>query len=176
MEPVPQKIVKAHLRVPTEEEDDLILFFSEAARDAVEKFLRRSLITQTWELAIDEGPPGDVVNLPRPPLVSVASVKTFDLTDTESTYSAVNYEVDAAASRIFLKDNQIWPTPLRDERSFVVTYTSGYGNLPSAVPPQIRLGVLKLTGHYFENREVLEEMPSEVKRILAPFIWRRRTV
>lgn len=151
----------------------LVSMLTEAAVERVEKYLRRSLITQQWELAIDDGPSDDWIELPYPPLVSVQSIKTYDLADNESTFDAASYIVDVAKARVFLKYGQIWPSPLRAYRSMVVAYTTGYGATPDDVPGAIRLGILRLVTHYYDKREITDVLPRDVKQLLAPYYWSR---
>jgi len=165
--------LKTHLRITSDDEDTAILLYLRAATDVAERLTGRSFVTQKWRLAVDEGIPGDILDLPRPPLISVETVKTYALDGTESTFSSSNYVVDAERSRIFLKTDVIWPSPLRDERSIVVDYTSGYGADPGDVPAGIRLAVLRLTGEHYENREFGGgKVGGVVLSTLRPYFWR----
>lgn len=58
IEPVTLDEAKAHLRVDINAEDSLITRLISDAREWVERFLRRSLITQTWALYLDAFPVG----------------------------------------------------------------------------------------------------------------------
>ena len=167
--------LRAHARKATSDEDQSLLQYLWSATEYLEAWLNRSLITQTWELALDGGEPADdALDLPRGPLQSVTSVVTYDEKDAATTFAASKYEVDKAAARIFLKDDNSWPTSLRGLRSFVVTYVAGYGAQVDDVPRSLRQAVLVIAAHLFEHREenfegVLAELPLGAKRLAAPY-------
>lgn len=56
VEPVTLAEAKAHLRVDSEAEDDLILSLISAAREWVEVYLDRTLITTQWTMRLDSFP------------------------------------------------------------------------------------------------------------------------
>jgi len=56
LEPIGLADAKTHLRVDVEDDDALICALISAARDYVERFCRRALLTQTWLLALDHFP------------------------------------------------------------------------------------------------------------------------
>lgn len=171
VEPVDEKLVKDHLKITDQSQDQLLKIYIKAVREMTELFLGRSLLKQVWDWAID-GPPSGVINLPKAPLITVDLVQTFDLADAATTFPAGNYVVDTDNSRFFLKTDFIWPVPLRSERSVVVGFTSGYGTVPGDVPAVIRLAILKSVGHFWENRELEAKLPAEAMAMLTPFSWK----
>ena len=71
-EPVTLVEAKTHLRLDTSSDDTYVSALITAARERVELFLRRALITQVFEFAVDDFPAYDrAIDLPRPPLRSV---------------------------------------------------------------------------------------------------------
>ena len=71
-EPVSLAEVQRHLRIDVDTETPSLEVMLVAARQKVEAFLRRALISQTIQLTLDWGPAW--VELPRPPLQSVTSI------------------------------------------------------------------------------------------------------
>jgi uncharacterized phiE125 gp8 family phage protein len=72
VEPVTLAEAKAHLRLDTAVDDAYVSALITASRERVELFLRRALITQVFEFAVDDFPAYDrAIDLPRPPLRSV---------------------------------------------------------------------------------------------------------
>ena len=67
-EPLTIDEAKLHLREDGTDQDDLISSLIVAARQHVEDVLKRSLITQTWELWLEEFPSRDYIEIPFPPL------------------------------------------------------------------------------------------------------------
>ena len=178
-EPVSASEAKSHLRVDTTADDTLIGTLITAARQHVENHLRRALITQTWELVMDAFPAGDVIRLPRPPLVSVTSIKYTDEDGNESTFSSAAYVVDTDSTkgRVVLKSGETWPSDtLAAANGVRVRYVAGYGEA-SAVPRPIRQAILLLIGTLYENREsvlvaqgvTVAQLPFGVEALLMPY-------
>lgn len=178
-EPVTASEAKSHLRVDTTADDTLIGTLITAARQHVENHLRRALITQTWELVMDAFPAGDVIRLPRPPLVSVTSIKYTDVAGSESTFSSAAYVVDTDSTkgRVVLKSGETWPSDtLAAANGVRVRYVAGYGEA-SAVPRPIRQAILLLIGTLYENREsvlvaqgvTVAQLPFGVEALLMPY-------
>ncbi len=164
---------KLWMRVDGNDEDALIISLITAAREAAEKYTRRAFITQTWNLTVDlpssryaNNLPGGVydmpisslygelpqeIKLPYPELISVTSVKTYDTSNTESTYSASNYIVDTANSRIVLNDTAVWPSNLRGVSSALITYVCGYGT-SDMVPSAIKMGIKMHVKEMYDSR------------------------
>lgn len=122
-----------------------------SARGELESALQRSLNTQTWELSLDAEEVEDCVWLPRPPLISVTSVKTYDVNNAEATVSSSLYTVEAGdASRVWLNQGQVWlgnlvwGSDFRKQRALVVRYVSGYGAAATDVPEAIRRALKEL--------------------------------
>ncbi len=116
--------------------------------------------------------------MPRPPLISVSSIKYLDLDGTETTVATSVYRVDADSEpgRITLDYNQTWPTDKRDvTNSVIIEHTAGYGASTSAVPEDIRHAILMLIGHWYENREALlvgtiaKPIEMGVEALLSPY-------
>lgn len=127
IEPITLADAKLHLRVDFDDDDDIITALIIVARQAVEEFVGRALITQTWQVFYDRFPDffygqsdscditGVSLELPvnyfqdrgrrrareiellKPPLQSVTHIKTFDNEDAETIFPLVNYQVSVYA-------------------------------------------------------------------------------
>jgi uncharacterized phiE125 gp8 family phage protein len=126
-----------------------------AARQRIESFLRRSLITQTWEVILDWGPAW--VELPRPPLQSVTSITVTGLDQNPITANPVTYFVNVRAGLVGLVPAAIWPVHITPA-GWQCTYVAGYGDQPEDVPAAIRLAILNVTASLYENRGTLEQL------------------
>jgi uncharacterized phiE125 gp8 family phage protein len=154
-------------------EDSLLTGLIQAAREYVEDYQNRALCTQTWELVLDSWPVRDYVELPKPPLQSIVSIKYKDKAGTESTWADTNYIVDPDSflGRVVLADGISWPTAtLYPAGGIRIQFVAGYG-LAADVPQTIRQAMLLLIGHLYENREAgtdraLTEIPFGVKSLL----------
>lgn len=177
-EPVTVSELKTHLRIDSTTEDTYLGTLIQTAREDCEQFQNRAYITQTWELTLD-GWAKFPIKLPRPELVSVTSVKYYDIVDVETTYSTDNYFVDTSSEvgRIGLNYNITLPsTTLRPTNSVIIQYIAGYG-AAADVPQRIKHAILMLCGHYYENREA--SSPVELKEIpfaVSNLLWKDRII
>lgn len=137
----------------------------------------RALITQSLEVALSGWPRGRVIELPRPPLVSVTSVKYFDVDDVEATLAASNYHVDTRSTpgRLVLKSTSQWPgTELREVNGVIIRYVAGYGSEASDVPAEMRAAMKLWLGELYEVRENsaaggLVTVPSAAEKVLLKY-------
>jgi len=168
-EPITLAEAKLHLKVDTADDDTLITRLIAAARARAEWHTGRAFITQSWTLHLDAWPSGGVVELPLPPLQSVASIVTTARDDTTTTLDPSLYTVDTASARIALNENTAPPTNLRAINAIAIAFTAGYGDA-STVPPDIKQAILALTAQMYANRgELADELPAQALALLAPY-------
>jgi uncharacterized phiE125 gp8 family phage protein len=163
IEPVTLAEAKAHLRLDTEADDAYVSALIVAARERVELFLRRALITQIFEYTIDQFPANkyliyttSFIDLPRPPLRSVDWIKYIDAAGNQQTLPPEVYVVDASSNemgRVALAWNQFWPITRWSINSIVIRFVAGYGDKAEDVPQAIRHGILIEISNLYENRE-----------------------
>lgn len=143
LHPVSLAELKNAMRVSGTADDSYITGLIIAARRQVEKDLSDACLVSTgvayW---IDRRPETRVLQIPRWPLQSVASVKSYDHNDVETTLSADNYLVDTVSrpGRVILNYDATWPSSLRPYKSIVVNHTSGFSGVPKAVTSITRSG------------------------------------
>ena len=115
LEPLTLAEAKAHLKVDTSDDDALISAMIAAARARAEWHTGRAAITQGWTLHLDAWPQSGTIEIPLPPLQSVASVTTYARDDSATVMSASLYTVDAASApaRLALKIGVPPPANLR---------------------------------------------------------------
>jgi uncharacterized phiE125 gp8 family phage protein len=180
-EPVTRVEAKDHLRLETTADDTTVDNLIVAARQFVEEFLWRVLITQTWELTLDDFPTDHVrwstteIRLPCGDVQSVVSVKYDDESGNEQTFSALNYIVDGyPPARLVLKRAATWPNTSGEILAVRVRFIAGYG-LAAAVPQPIKQAMLLLISQMYELRtpEVTAAVISSVKfsfeALLSPY-------
>jgi len=173
-EPLSIEDAKEHLRIDQHEEDVWLLDAIKAVRMRAEGMMGRALITQTLEAALGYWPAGRVIELPKPPLVSVTSVKYYGEDDTEYTLAASNYHVDTRTTpgRIVLKGTAQWPaTALREVNGVIIRFVAGYGSEAADVPAEIRSALKLWLGELYEVRENsaaggLVTVPNAAERVL----------
>lgn len=157
-EPVTTAEAKTHLRITHTDEDAYIATLIKAARMEIENRIRRTLITQTWELHLTDWPWQTYIRLPKGTLRSVTSLIYTDDDGNNDTVSTDVYGVDANSTpgRIYLKPDQTWPSEsLYEGTPIKITYVVGYGDASTDVPQALIHAVKLLVGDLYENRETI---------------------
>lgn len=154
-EPVSLAEVQRHLRIDVDTETPSLEVMLVAARQKVEAFLRRALISQTIQLTLDWGPAW--VELPRPPLQSVTSIVVTGLDGADVTASTATYFVNQSARLVSLRPSAIWPTHITPA-GWRCVYVAGYGDTPDKVPAAIKLAILNVTAALYDNRGTLDQL------------------
>ena len=179
-EPLTTAEAKAHLRVTGSDDDTPIDDIVATAREFIETETNRALITQTWDLFLDEFPGTDQILLPWPPLISIATVKyTPDADSGTTTFASSKYIVDLASEpgRIVLERDEVWPTDtLKSVNGVEVRFDAGYG-AASAVPKRIKQLAKLLVGHWYVNREAMISgtITKEIELAVQTLSWGART-
>ena len=179
-EPVSLVEIKLHLRLDANDdtEDDLLTALIKSAREYIESYTRRALVTQTWDYFLEGLPEGDEIWLPYPPLQSVTSLKYRDTDGNETTWDSSNYIVDTNSfiGRIKLAYGVSWFTDtLYPANPITVRFVCGYGDADE-VPVGIKSAVKLLVAHWYEHREAVVSkneapynIPFTVDALLYPF-------
>lgn len=172
-EPITLGEVRQHLRLPeNESEDSLLLSLITTARTYCEHYTRRALAEQTLEICLDRFSGNGPIQLPCPPLRSVTEIGYKDSGGDETILSPSTFlvDMDCEPGRVLPRFGSAWPvftpyptSPIR------IRFVVGYADLPAA----IRLAILLLIGHWYENREatgtVGNEIHFSVHALLAPY-------
>ncbi len=176
--PVDLAEVKEHLRVDFSDDDPLITALIDAATsylDAWTGILGRVMVTQTWDLTLDDFPE-DAISIPLGPLQSVAALNYVDVSGATQSIAEANFYVDTKSPDGWVVPDAdfTWPETLYAPNVVTVRFVVGYGDAP-AVPQAIKQAMLLLIGHWYENREgsivgtSVSELPLAVSALLAPF-------
>lgn len=180
--PVSLAEAKLHCRIDHTDEDDLVQGLINTATEYCEGLQRRSYITQTWQLTMDDWPLGRVLELPRPPLQSVTSVQ-YLLEDgvTTETLDSDLYVVDTSTilGRLVLKPDAEWPDDaLNAAGAITIEYIAGYGDTPADVPASVRQSIQLLVGHWYAHREavVVGAAAMTVPVAVEALLWPDRVV
>lgn len=155
-EPVTLDDTKLHLRVEVNDDDALITNLIVAARQRAELLTRYQLIRSQWRLTLDAWPDCGIINLPRPPLVSIESVKYLAPDGVLQTLDSSLYTVDivSAPGRLLPAWGQAWPSVRNDVNAILVEYTAGWQNA-AAVPQSIKSWMLLAIGAWYAQREAM---------------------
>lgn len=144
-----------------------------AAREKVETWTNRQLITATWALTLDKFPDW-MLWLPGPaPFLTVSSITYTDGDGTTQTLSASNYRFHAATGRIEPSYGNTWPSTRDQVAAVTVTTTNGYGTAATSVPGGIKLAIMATVLDWLENRALRFELPPGVKEMLREYQFGR---
>ncbi len=183
-EPLALADVKAHLKVDNTADDSYITALIVAARQYVETYLGRSLISQTWRYTLDAFPcegfslhwnyiEGQAVQLPRPPLVSVTSITYLDYSNVVQTLSPSVYQVDTDSEpgRVIPTWGHFFPLTLPALNAVSITYAAGYGD-STTIPQGIKQAMYLIIGNWYEHREsVSDKAMTKVPMAAEHLLW-----
>lgn len=174
IEPITTAEAKTHLQVTLSSDDLYIDTLVAAARSYVENYTGRVLVTQTWDLFLDNF--RSVIEIPKPPLSSVTSVKYTDGAGVQQTLATSIYTVDTNSTpgRVFRAYSQVWPTTQDIRNNVEIRFVAGYGNA-STVPDLIKHAIKLMISHYYDQREptapiVISKVPLSIENILNQFV------
>lgn len=147
--------IKQHLRVATDitDEDDLITDYCAAAWDLSERLVWRQMLTADLRVTLPAW--SREILIPKPPTVSILSVKYYDAANVLQTWDAANYRTD-------LESDVASVTPLTDvgfpdlydrPDAVQVNFRAGYGTTAASMPACFVHAVRLLVGQYYDTRE-----------------------
>lgn len=162
---VPLAEMKRYLRVDNTDDDTLITDLIKSSAEVVKQYLKRPLISETFELYMDgfgdvenQGDEnllrlgagehvasypfvlggGDYIELPFPPIKSVTSITTYDRSNNATVFASTNYQVDELGGRIYLNEGCTFPDNLRNRESIKIEFIAGYGDTDTSIPLPIK--------------------------------------
>jgi uncharacterized phiE125 gp8 family phage protein len=165
-------------------EDPYLISLRQSAREYVESFCRRGLLTQTWDYKLDAFPSdGYSIELPISPVSSVTSISYVDTNGDTQTWDSSLYQTDlpsgpkASRARIRPAYSQYYPTARTQMNAVTVRFVAGYGAAASSVPSSLKSGMKLLIGHWYEQREAVVvgigigviAVPSTIDALLWPY-------
>ncbi len=175
-EPVSLEEVKDQLNITEDftDDDGLLNGFIVAAREYVENYTRRALLTQTIAARYDCFP--IYFQLERAPLQSITTIQYVDTAGNTQTLGSSNYDVDIYSTppRVTPAYSKVWPSVRTGvPNTVIITYVAGYAE-PTDIPTTIKHAILLLVGHLYENREgtsvlTIKDIPFGINTLLMPY-------
>jgi uncharacterized phiE125 gp8 family phage protein len=167
-EPVTLEEVKSQLRIELDDTsyDDILEPLITAAREWCEGYQNRAYLTQTLEIALDDWPCANLVELPRPPLQSVTSLIYADADGVDTTWAASNYSVDEYSfiPRLVKNRNVSWPSVcLAAANGVKIRYIAG-AEEAADVPRRVKQAIILLVTAWFDDPGC--EPPEAVRLLL----------
>ena len=166
--------------IPTAFTDDdatIIPNVIKSARQMVERYLNRALITQTitvWYSSV-----GEKVYLPFTPVISVTTVKTKRLNESTTLTENTGYYVQGNKDKWIFLTNPLDVTPGTSPRDTLegfeleIVYQAGYGAASTAIPQDVIDSVAMVaSGNYVARKggdKSIDIISKEVKQKLNPY-------
>ena len=175
VEPVTLAEAKAHCRVDASADDALIQGYITTAREWVEDYIDRALVTQQLVMRLDAFPLE--IELPRPPMIASGTATAVTITYVTgeaggtATLSASSYRVDRDSTPGVIRNlyGGSWPSHLLDQNSVTVSWWAGYGDAAS-VPQRVKSAILMCVHELYEKRGD-GQMPAAAMRLLDSVSW-----
>jgi uncharacterized phiE125 gp8 family phage protein len=152
--PVSLEAAKAQVNLQHNLHDDVITRMILAAAGVAEQELNRKLMSQTWQLLIDEFPPHEIeIRCPR--VQNITSIVYTDPDGVDQTLSTSAYSLDADLMPGYVLPalGASWPATLKKANAVRVTFVAGYGSTADAVPKTVQEWVLVRVATAYYNRE-----------------------
>lgn len=155
VEPVTLAEAKLHCKVDAADDDSLITSLITAVRLQAEHLTGRALVTQTWDVTLDAFP-ADSLELPFPPLQSVASITYLDADGASQTLAGTEYQVitNELVGRIVPAYGKTWPSTRAQPAAVTIRMVAGYG-LAASVPASIKAWMLISIATLYAQREAI---------------------
>lgn len=146
---VSMQAARAAARINGADLDEMIESQVRTITEELEHLTGRAVIEQTWRVSLDAFP--EAVQLPKPPVASVSSVKFFDLDGIERTLDPQDYMVDAASEPGYIvpAPGRAWPATANRINAVVVDVVCGYGPTGESVPAAIKGYILAKVQEHF---------------------------
>lgn len=153
-EPLTRDEAKLWLKVTQNLQDAEVDSLLRECREAGEKHTGRTWLTSVLKLRLPCWPDDDVIEFPRPPLVSVGSVKYYDPDGVLQTFSAASYFVTPSrqGGKLTLKASAEWPDLEDEGRPYPIEVEFTAGDVLAALPGPYLSGFKLLLTHLFKNR------------------------
>lgn len=160
--PVTLTEAKAQCRVDGSDEDALLNSYIAMATAHVESVTGRAIISQTWELVIDDF--SDAIMLTKGPVQSVTSVKYIDTNEVEQTLATDQYTLDNVSDPAWIvkPDDVTYPEVADGVNNVVIRFVAGY----ATVPAELKAAIQVLIASWYDNRSTAE-IPGAVHALMT---------
>ena len=173
-EPVTLDEAKTWLKLDTSDDDITVARLIAAARQMVEQYTRRALITQTWRISFSQWPAPSFVFLPMAPAVQLVNgfMQIDAVTTVPINLSMVWLDTASEPNRLVLSQTLL--PPMGEPLATAFDLQFGYGKAPANIPEALRQAVLVFVAQAYEQRCAITMLPIEsIAGLIAPFIIRR---
>jgi uncharacterized phiE125 gp8 family phage protein len=136
--------------------ENLLDAYRSAARQYAENRTWLSILEKTYEYKLDSFPQG-IIELPRPPVISVDSIEYVDTSENTQTLSDSKYRVDTDSypARIENVDDN-WPETEDQIDAVTITFKAGFtSNTKPDTQEDINTAMKMLIKYWYDNRDAV---------------------
>jgi uncharacterized phiE125 gp8 family phage protein len=177
-EPLTLVEIKAHLRIETSAEDDLLESLIAAARAHCEAETGLALMTQTFRLLLDDWPGERVIQIPKSPVETIDSVTVYGGGGEPLSLDLAGMMLDGRArpARLVLAARPQTGQPIN---GIEIDFTAGFGTAAD-IPPELRRAMLLHVALMYEFRGAVSPdmqpaaIPRGYRTLIGP--WVRRAI
>lgn len=166
--------IKAQLRIDTNDENDLLGYYIDAATDMAENYCNRHFITHQYKLYFNEQVNKASLIFPNCTLEQAGSNKPVNWTDASgSAQSSDKAYIDAFSNPSLVYLSSDFPgTTLKDNsaNTFYFWFNTGYGSASSDVPEAIKQAIkLIVADMYYFREDRKRQFPMASQILLQPY-------
>ena len=166
--------IKAQLRIDTNDENDLLGYYIDAATDMAENYCNRHFITHQYKLYFNEQVNKASLIFPNCNLEEAGSNKPVNWTDENgAAQSSDKAYIDAFSNPSLVYLSSDFPgTTLKDNaaNTFYFWFNTGYGSASSDVPEAIKQAIkLIVADMYYFREDRKRQFPMASQILLQPY-------
>ena len=166
--------IKAQLRIDTNDENDLLGYYIDAATDMAENYCNRHFITHQYKLYFNEQVNKASLIFPNCTLEEAGSNKPVNWTDASgSAQSSDKAYIDAFSNPSLVYLSSDFPgTTLKDNaaNTFYFWFNTGYGSASTDVPEAIKQAIkLIVADMYYFREDRKRQFPMASQILLQPY-------
>lgn len=143
---------KNFLRIDSANDDELLTRLIKSATKKCESYIGKSLITKTYKISF-ENCILSKVKLPYGPIQSISSVVSKDSLGNIEVIAPENYSLNTATNTITFNSAIV-------NYIIEIIYTSGYGDLETDIPEDIKQGLLFHIARLYDDRSGYSKIPN----------------
>jgi len=172
-QPVTLEQIKQHLRLDTNDEDELLNSYCDAATEFIEAHISKFLIERNVRQFVDGISESKELLLEAEPVSEITLVRGYDVNGNPHDFSSDVYRFFQYESppRLFFDKSNL---NLQTANGIEIDMVAGYGESGTDIPQNIIRALLVLIAHWYEHRgtnaagETYGTIPEGFDKLLAP--------
>lgn len=176
-EPVTTAVLRDFLRLPPDQEEDLLVRLIRIAREVIEQHCNLVMLPQGWHLQLTSWPQSGRIALYKAPVISIDKVQGFAADGSAILFGDDDWRLDTESwpQRLYLRK----PPHITIARGLEIELTAGLTNEPEDLPETLRHACMMLAAHLYDNRNSADtgsmiSLPDMVAKLVSPWLRRGR--